>query len=81
MVRQTDVQSQVESYQKCKPRYLMFNTQHYMVLTKGKLEQFREWSSILPYTQVWLLLKKPSAHLRLRSPNILFTYAELNCLK
>ena len=27
-------------------------TQHYKVRIKGKVEQFREWSSTLPYTLV-----------------------------
>ena len=31
----------------------LFNTQHYKVRIKGKLEKFREWSSALPYTSVW----------------------------
>ena len=28
------------------------NTQHYKVRIKSKVEQFREWSSALPYTSV-----------------------------
>ena len=28
------------------------NTQHYKVRIKDKVEQFREWSSTLPYTSV-----------------------------
>ena len=31
---------------------VLFNTQHYKVRIKGKVEQFREWSSALPYTSV-----------------------------
>ena len=31
----------------------LFNTQHYKVRIKGKVEQSREWSSALPYTTVW----------------------------
>ena len=30
----------------------LINTQHYKVRIKGKVEQFREWSSALPYTSV-----------------------------
>ena len=30
----------------------LFNTQHYKVRFKGKVEQSREWSSALPYTLV-----------------------------
>ena len=30
----------------------LLNTQHYKVRIKGKMEQFREWSSALPYTLV-----------------------------
>ena len=30
----------------------MLNTQHFKVRIKGKVEQFREWSSALPYTSV-----------------------------
>ena len=30
----------------------LFNTQHYKVRIKGKVEQSREWSSALPYTSV-----------------------------
>ena len=30
----------------------LFNTQHYKVRIKGKVEQSREWSSALPYTLV-----------------------------
>ena len=31
----------------------LFNTQHYKVRIKGKVEQSKEWSSALPYTVVW----------------------------
>ena len=31
----------------------LLNTQYYKVKIKGKAEQSREWSSILPYTSVW----------------------------
>ena len=51
--RETWVQSQVKSYQRLKKWYLMppcFNTQHYKVWIKGKVEQSRERSSTLPYT-------------------------------
>ena len=30
----------------------LFNTQQYKVRIKGKVEQSREWSNILPYTSV-----------------------------
>ena len=30
----------------------LLNTQHYKVRIKGKVEQTREWSSALPYTEV-----------------------------
>ena len=50
----------------------LLNTQHYKVRIKDKLEQSREWRSTLPYTLVWLLLKKEvSGHPRLRSPTLL----------
>ena len=120
MVRETGVQSQVESYQRRKKWYLMpscltlniirhrfglmrrvftngpgdrgsipgrvipktqkmvldtalLNTQHYKVKIKGKVEQSREWSSALPYSPVWYLLKRdPSGHPRLKSPTLLY---------
>ena len=57
MVQETEVQSQVESYQKLKQKTqkmvlhaALFNTQHYKVRIKGKVEQSREWSNALPYT-------------------------------
>ena len=55
MVRETRVQSQVESYQKLKKWYLtaaLLNTQHYKVRIKGKVEQSREWGSALSNTSV-----------------------------
>ena len=30
----------------------LLSTQHYEVRVKGKVEQFREWSSAFPYTSV-----------------------------
>ena len=30
----------------------VLNTQHYKIQIKGKVEQSREWSSVLPYTLV-----------------------------
>ena len=30
----------------------LFNTQHYKVRIKGKVEQSKEWGSALPYTSV-----------------------------
>ena len=55
MVRETRVQSQVESYQRRKKMVLdtsLLNTQYYKVRIKGKVEQSRERSSALPYTSV-----------------------------
>ena len=54
-LRETWVQSQVESYQKTLKMVLdttLLNTQHYKVRFKGKVEQSWEWSSALPYTLV-----------------------------
>ena len=77
MVRETGVQSQVESYQRFKKWYLMppCLAQHYKVGIKGKMEQSREWSSALHYSSMWKLLKrKVSGHPRLRSPTLLTIY-------
>ena len=55
MVQKTMVQSQIESYQRLKKIVLdatLFNTQQYKVQIKGKVEQYRELSSTLPYTSV-----------------------------
>ena len=53
----------------------LLNTQHYKVRMKGKVEQFTEWSSALPFTSVRELLKKePSGQPRLRSPTTIYTY-------
>ena len=55
MIRETGVQSQVESYQRLKKMVLdaaLLNTQHYKVTIKGQVEQSREWSSAIPYTLV-----------------------------
>ena len=56
MIRETGVQSQVESYQIKKKKMVLdaalLNTQHYQVRIKGKVDQSREWSSTLPYTYV-----------------------------
>ena len=52
MVRQTGVQSLVESYQRLKKMVLdaaLLNTWN-KVRIKGKVVQSREWSSALPYT-------------------------------
>ena len=52
---ETGVLSQVESFQRLKKMVLdavLLNTQHDKVRTKGKVKQFREWSSALPYTLV-----------------------------
>ena len=57
MIRETVVQSQVESYQRLKKKMVLdaalLNTQHYKVRIKGKVEQSREWSGALHYTLVW----------------------------
>ena len=53
MVRETGVQSQVESYQKIEKMVLhatLLSTQHYKVWMKGKMEQSWEWSNALPFT-------------------------------
>ena len=55
MVRETGVQSEVESYQRLKKCYFdttLLNTQDYKVRIKGKEEQPRGRSSSLPYTTV-----------------------------
>ena len=44
----------------------LFNTQHYKVCIKGKVEQSKERSSALPYTS--MLKREPSGHSRLWSP-------------
>ncbi len=76
MVRESWVQSQVESYQRLKKMVLdatLLSTQHYKVRIKGKVEQSREMSGSFPYTLVYYLSKrKPSGHPQLWSPT--FTY-------
>ena len=52
MVRETGVQSQVESYNRLKLDSTLLNSQHYKVRIKGKVEQSRELSSALLYTSV-----------------------------
>ena len=56
MVRETGVQSQVESYQKLKMKMALdislLNNEHYKVRIKGKLEQSKEMSIALPNTSV-----------------------------
>ena len=54
MVRDTEVQSQVESYERLKMVLdaALLNTQHYKLRIKGKVEQPGEWSSALTYTSV-----------------------------
>ena len=55
MVRETRVQSPVESYQRLKKMVFdtfLLNTQDYKVRIKGKVEQSRETSSALPYNSV-----------------------------
>ena len=49
MVRETGVQSQVESYQRFKKWYLMPPC---LTLSMGKVEQSWEWSCTIPYTLV-----------------------------
>ena len=51
MLRESRVQSQVESYQRLKKVALnasLLNTQHYMVRIKGKVDQSKEWSCAFP---------------------------------
>ena len=62
MVWETGVQSQFELYQRLKKKKkkkkkkkmildgALLNTQHYKVRIKGKVEQFKERSSTLPYS-------------------------------
>ena len=55
MVRETEVESQVDSFQRLKKMVVdaaLLNTQHYKVRIKVKVEQSREWSSALSYTSV-----------------------------
>ena len=55
LARETRVQSQVMSYQRLLKMVLdtsLFNTQHYKVHIKGKVEQSRGRSSALPYSSV-----------------------------
>ena len=53
MARETEVQSQVKSYQRLKKWYLMppcLALSTYKVSIKGKVEHSWKWSSTLPYT-------------------------------
>ena len=53
MIRETGVQSQVESYQRLKKWFLMphlLNTQHYKERIKVIVEQYRARINTLPYT-------------------------------
>ena len=53
MALETEVQSQVESYQRLRKMVLdeaLLNIQHYKIQIKGKVEQSREKSRALPYT-------------------------------
>ena len=55
MARESQIQSQVESYQRLKKIGLdasLLNTQQYKVGIKGKVGQSRERSRALPYTSV-----------------------------
>ena len=55
MVRETEDQFQVESYQKIQKMVLdatLLSTQRYKVRIKGKVEKSWEWSSTLPY--IWV---------------------------
>ena len=55
MVRETGVQSQVESGQRLNKMVLdaaLLYTQHYKVRIKGKVEQSKEWSRALSYTSM-----------------------------
>ena len=54
MIRETGVQSHVESYQRQKMVIdaTLLNIQYYKLRIKGKVEQSREWSSVLSFTSV-----------------------------
>ena len=55
MMRETGVQSQVESYLRLKKMVLhtsLLNTQYYKVRIKGKVEQSKERISALPHRDV-----------------------------
>ena len=55
MVRETEVQFQVESYQRHKKMVLdaaLLNAQHYKVSIKSKVKQSRDMSSALHSTSV-----------------------------
>ena len=43
----------IQKSQKIKLDASLLNIQYYKVTIKGKVEQFKEWSSALPYTSVW----------------------------
>ena len=54
-VQETEVQSQVESYQRFKKMVFdaaLLNTQHYKIGIKGKVDQSKERCSALPYTSM-----------------------------
>ena len=56
MAQESEIQSQVKSYQRLKKMVLdaaLLHIQHYKVSIKGKVEQSREKSSALPYTSLW----------------------------
>ena len=76
MIRVTEVQSQVLSYQRLKQCYLMptcLTLCKYKVRIKGKEGQFRKWSCAFSYSSVMSLLKRESSgHPRLMSPTLLF---------
>ena len=57
MVLETEVQSQVESYQKMVFNAALLSSQHCKVRIKGKLEQYGEWSSTLLYFGVVVMEK------------------------
>ena len=60
MARETGVQTQVSSYRRIKKWYFdssLFNTQHYKARIKGKVEQYKERSCVLPYTLMQSLWK------------------------
>ena len=55
MIRETRVQSQVESYQRLKKMVLdaaLLNTQHCKVKIKGKVVQYREWVALSQHLSV-----------------------------
>ena len=56
----------------------MLNTQHYKVGIKDKVEQYTERSTVLPYTSVFLLMKRESSgNLQLWLPTLRLFYFDV----